>query len=98
MNAVRVEPGQNLLDLAVQHYGTVEQVLSLALANGLSPTQALVAGEEVSVGLPVNRAVASLYAVNGIKPATAITQAEELQTISDEGVEFWAIEEDFIIS
>ena len=98
MNAVRVESGQSLLDLAVQHCGSVEELLSLALANGLSPTGALIAGAEVFVGPPTNRAVANLFAVNGIKPATAITQEDELQTIADEGIEFWTVEKDFIIS
>ena len=97
MEAVRVEPGQSLFDLALQHCGSVEALFSLAQANGLSPTEGLIAGAEVIVCQPANRAVANLFAVNGIKPATSITKAEE-QEIYQEGIEFWAIEEDFVIS
>jgi len=98
MNAVRVEPGQSLIDISLQHCGSVEALLELAQANGLSPTDTLTAGAAFATAAPSSRAVANLYAVNGIIPATAVTQAEELQTIADEGIEFWAIEEDFIIN
>jgi len=97
-NTAIIEPGQSLLDIAVQHCGSVEAVLTIALANGLSVTEAVAVGAVVSTIEAANRAVANLFAVNGIKPATAITQTEALNTIADEGIEFWTIEEDFIIS
>lgn len=98
MDAVRVEPGQSLVDISLQRCGSVEALLELAQTNGVSPTDTLTAGAALATPAPSSRAVANLYAVNGIIPATAVTLAQELQTIADEGIEFWAIEDDFIIS
>jgi len=94
--AAIIESGQSLLDIAVQHCGSVEAALTIAIANGISITEAVAAGGELAVADAVNKSVVNLFAISKTNPATAITQTEALSTIADEGVEFWAIEEDFI--
>lgn len=93
-----VEVGQSLLDIAVQQSGSLEGLLSIAIQNSISITDAIPAGSSVDVALVVSKPVADFFRVNGVKPATGITDINIAQTISDEGIEFWAIEEDFIVS
>jgi len=93
-----VEVGQNLLDIAIQHSGSVEAAFDLASINGLSITDAVAAGSNVAIASIASQPVVDFFSVNEIKPATGITDINIAQTISDEGIEFWAIEEDFIVS
>jgi hypothetical protein len=44
MNSVKVSPGQTLADIVIEHYGYLDAVLLVAVANGLSVTDDLVAG------------------------------------------------------
>lgn len=93
-----IEPGQSLLDIAIQHSGSIEAALAIAAANDLSVTDSAAAGNMVTVDLVMNKSVVNQLAVLEIKPATGITAIETASTISDEGIEFWAIEIDFIVS
>jgi len=69
---------QSLFDISIQVYGTVAYVFDLALANGLSITSDLVAGQEIEVPeLEVeSKGVQQYYLANGIKPATAIIKED----------------------
>jgi len=69
---------QSLFDISIQVYGTVAYVFDLALANGLSITSELVAGQEIEVPeLEVeSKGVQQYYLANGIKPATAIIKED----------------------
>lgn len=95
---VKVLDGQSLFDIAIQHCGDVQASLAIAVANGLSVTDALLAGQELVVPGPADRDVQRYYRERALQPATAITTVDESQTIADEGVEFWTIEVDFIVS
>ncbi len=65
---------QSLIDLAVQEYGTADAVVPLALANGLSLTDTLTAGQAlVGIELEGDAAIVRYYSANNIKPATATT-------------------------
>ncbi len=88
---------QSLLDLAVQHTGTAENAFDLALANGLSLTGDLEAGDWLvasSQELKANKDILSYYTAKNIQPATAITAAVE----RPQGISYWAIGINFIIS
>ena len=93
---IKVLNGQSLFDIAIQSAGSIEAVFDIALANGISITDDLEPGTVLVVPAVLNRQVAEYYRVNGIQPATGITvsDAPALQ----EGVEFWGIEYDFIVS
>jgi hypothetical protein len=97
---VTVLNGQSLFDLAVQAAGSVEAVFGISPHSPeggmLSITDELPAGMQLNVPVAANRQIADYYRTNGILPATGITanDAPALQ----EGVEFWAIEYDFIVS
>jgi hypothetical protein len=86
---------QNLLDLAIQQYGTAEAAFELALANDISLTDDLVAGQEL-LFKPVeasNKAIADYYANRQLKPATGLSIEDTAG-----GIEFMGIEIDFIVS
>lgn len=86
--------GQSLFDLAIQGTGSIEGVFGLAKAAGLSITDELTPGMVIPVPIPLaDPQVAEYYAARRITPATAITT-----DVMPEGVEYWGIEFDFIIS
>lgn len=97
INQATITERQSLLDIALQHFGSMEAAFEIALLNELSLTDDLAAGTQVV--LPENdgnKEVENYYAVNDLRPASAITQAEINDTLNiGEGVEFWAIEYDF---
>lgn len=99
MANLKVYERQSMLDVAVQHSGGIESVFDLALMNGLSitadlnPYDTLLECESV-----VDSDLVDYYSNKGIVPSTAITATDIAQTIADEGVEFWTIGEDFIVS
>ena len=81
MNVVKVLNNQNLFNIAIQEYGTVEAVFELAMAKNLSITDELTTGEKLVIpetspitGLAIvkNIEVLSYYKKNEIKPATAM--------------------------
>lgn len=94
---------QSLLDMAVQELGDISGVFELAEKAGLSLTEELNAGMELEVpAFDADKQVAAYYASKRIRPATAIT----IDSTSGpgggelllEGIEFWGIEYDFIVS
>jgi len=94
---ITVKNNQCLPDIALQAFGSAESVFDIAEANNISITEDLNAGQILKIPASsafVQRRVAEYYAVNGIIPATAITNENQIA----EGIGFWAIEYDFIIS
>lgn len=92
---------QSLLDLAIQHTGSVENAFDLALANNKSLTDDLQAGETINyepTTINPNKDILSYYTAKKLQPATAINH--QISTINDkpEGVDYWAIQMDFVVS
>ena len=91
---------QSLLDIALQTLGSAEAAFDIALINGMSITDELFVGQILqipSMSGYVQRRNAEYYTINSIMPATAIT-ADIANTVLEEGVEFWAVGDDFIVS
>lgn len=97
----KILDGQSLWDIALEGMGGIEEVFRLAEQEDLSLTEDLSPGQQI--GIPqqaVNREIREYYAANQIHPATGISIES---TSGDgslwlEGVEFWGIEYDFIVS
>ena len=85
---------QSIFDVAIQQLGNVEAAFALALENDLSLTDDLTAGQSVIVAGEKSKAIADYYAAKQLKPATGMTELSALE----EGIEFWYIEYDFIVS
>lgn len=82
--SVKILPHQSLFDIAIQKYGTIEAVVSIAVANNISITQILVPGTKIE--LPSNAAtntdILAFYAQNNITPATA-QLSEDIASLVD---------------
>ena len=97
---VPVRNNQSLFDIALQTLGCTEAAFDIALINGISITDELLTGQILqipSMSGYTQRRNAEYYTINGIMPATAIT-ADIANTVLEEGVEFWAVGDDFIVS
>lgn len=89
---------QSLLDLAVQHTGSVENAFVLALQNGKSLTDDLVAGEQLSLENPKNsKDILSYYQSKKLQPATGVSHTGD-SSLQLQGIGFWAIQSEFIIN
>ena len=99
MNTVQANGRQSLFDVAIEHCGTAEAALLLALLNGISLTDDLTVGQDIDVQTIDAPQVVQSFAVNNWQPATATTQQQILDILqTDEGIDFWGIEYDFIVS
>jgi len=91
---------QSLLDLALQHTGTIESVFELAEANNLNITDDVQAGAPLYLGegLGVRNEILSYYTAKNLQPATAFSKEDEQVFERLEGISIWAINLDFIVS
>lgn len=96
---ITVAPQQSMLDIALQHAGGAEAVFELAGTNTISITDDLGIGQQLVATPILSKEVTNYYAVHNICPATAITNDTINEILGDgEGIEFWAIEYDFVVS
>ena len=91
---------QSLLDLALQHTGTIESVFELAEANNLNITDDVQAGTPLYLGegLGVTDEILAYYTAKNLQPATAFSKEDEQVFERLEGISIWAINLDFIVS
>jgi len=67
---MKVSEGQSLFDLAIIGCGSAEAAFEMAVLNGISITDSLRTGCDLSLPDVVNADVVSFYANNNINPAT----------------------------
>lgn len=94
---VTVLHNQSLLDVCLQHTGTIQGIFELAMANDLSITDDVQAGAvlQLSEGIKTDKDILNYYRTKAIQPATAITTQT---TEKLEGIGYWAIGVDFKVS
>ncbi|MDE6346822.1 MAG: hypothetical protein K2L55_09145 [Muribaculaceae bacterium] len=86
--------------MALQSGGHVEMVLALAESNGLSVTDRLEDGQELSVPEPVEGGDARtvrLYRAHGVEPAT-VASVDDMTACPYGGIGFMGVEIDFEVS
>ena len=94
-----VQHNQSLLDIALQHCGTLEAAVGIAQLNGLSLTQDLEPGQQLALPAVTDRQTVARFAAAKHSPATAITQPDAITAIeSGEGIDFWTLETDFTVA
>lgn len=100
---ITVRNNQNLFDICLQVSGGIQAseglppLFELAMANGVSITDALVAGGELQAEISVaDSDILKYYIKENIKPATGNTDQLEVSIL--EGIDYWAIGVDFIVS
>ena len=94
---ITVLHNQSLLDLALQHTGTIESIFELALLNEKSITDDMVTGASLLIGEISNKDILSYYTAKNIQPATAFTKEDKQVLDRLEGISIWAINLDFVV-
>ena len=91
---------QSLLDLALQHTGTIEGVFELAKDNALNITDDVVAGKTLVLPTEAftNKDILAYYTAKNLQPVTAFTKEDKQVAKRLEGISIWAINLDFIVS
>ena len=91
---------QSLLDLALQHTGTIESVFEFAEANALNITDDVQAGAPLYLGegLGERNEILNYYTAKNLQPATAFSKEDEQVAKRLEGISIWSINLDFIVS
>jgi hypothetical protein len=91
---------QSLLDLALQHTGTIESIFEFAEANSLNITDDVQAGTPLYLGegLGVRNDILAYYTAKNLQPATAFSKEDEQVFERLEGISIWAINLDFVVS
>jgi hypothetical protein len=97
MQTIKINEGQTLLDIAVQYNGDAAKAFELALANSLNFSDDLIIGNEVLVESAAveKKKLVKEFDNNKIVPSSKKDNYENLQP---EGVDYWAIGTEFIIS
>jgi hypothetical protein len=95
MPNIAVKDRQSLLDIGMQESGTAEAAFSLATLNNLSVTEDLLNRQIVLSAPVIDKATVTFFKKENRSPATAETLLPEDER--DEGIDFWTIEEDFIV-
>ncbi|WP_165044643.1 hypothetical protein [Dysgonomonas sp. ZJ709] len=89
---IKVKDNQTLIDVAIQASGSIEGIFDLAVKNDLSITDYLEPGQELVDPDIIERQITDFFYVKGLIPAT------EDRGLLQEGIEYWYIEYDFIVS
>ena len=97
MMTITVLHNQSLLDLALQHTGTIESIFEMAVLNEKSNTDEIVAGASLLIGEISNKDILNYYTTKNIQPATAFTKADKQVLERLEGISIWAINLDFVV-
>jgi hypothetical protein len=94
MQTITVKDRQTFLDLAMQHSGSAEAAFNMALQNNMALTADLIAGTILPTPAVVFADIVQLFKVEKAVPASIL-----LNSIygAKEGIDYWAIENDFIV-
>ena len=97
---ITVLHNQSLLDLSLQHTGTIESIFEFAEANTLNITDDVVAGKILALPAEAftNKDILAYYTAKNLQPATAFTKEDEQVFERQEGISIWAINLDFIVT
>lgn len=91
---VRVAANQALIDIAIQEGGTVEALFDAAIKNGIGITDELLPGTLLRKPERIDKRVAALF-TGRIKPSS---NAPNDLPEQPEGIDYWYIENTFIVS
>jgi len=92
---VIVKQRQSLPDITLQECGELQEALVLSKTNNLGLTEDLSTGD--TLFYPVKRDITSVLSAKKVYPATAISKEDE-ELVPYGGVNFMAVEMDFIVS
>jgi len=100
MNNVTVKPQQNLFDILLQEYGTVDALFEFTDQNNISATHTAQANEVFTLNTESNirqNSVLRHYTERNTIPATGNTPIDIVGELP-QGIGYWSLEYEFIIS
>lgn len=89
---ILLDPGQNIIDIALQEYGDYTAIIDMATLNNVSITDDIAPATELLIGGEVKQKRVSNYFNINSKPATG---ASDKVYSLPEGISVWAIGIDF---
>lgn len=91
---------QSILDVSIQHTGTVENCFAIAIANGFSVSDLLTAGTSIILpeDLRNDNDVLNYYSAKKIQPATAITEGQSPEIPTLKGIGYMNLGGNFKVS
>lgn len=97
---VTVLHNQSLLDLALQHTGTIESIFEFAEANTINITDDAQAGKTLVLPAEAftSKDILGYYTAKNLQPATAFSKEDEQVFERLEGISIWAINLDFVVT
>lgn len=95
MRSINIGEGQTLIDVAMQHLGDASRVFEIMELNELGLTDEPAPGTTLLIpDVAVDRQyVVDAFAKKGLVPAS--TELETAEETDEEGIDYWAIEDDF---
>jgi hypothetical protein len=91
--------GQSIMDVTIEQSGSLDALFDFASTNDVEITALLVPGiAYVIPSVEINKKVRTVYANKGVSPATFYDLPTEEPPVPGEGIGFWMIGNDFIIS
>jgi hypothetical protein len=94
-NLVTVLPGQTWADMVIQQLGDEERLFELVDLNGVGITNDLVPGTTITSAKTATNKASIVKALALRKPGSLFRGIDDA---APEGIEYWAIEVDFIVS
>lgn len=93
---IAAEPNQNIFDVAIQQFGSIEGVFNFIKNNNISVSAQVKAGVNLNAQGEVIEKLVYNYFLPRQKPATGSEVKVDAVPIY-EGIDYWAIEVDFVV-
>lgn len=99
METIKPQENQNIFDISLQEYGSIEKVFDLLEDNDqFDLTEDLSVYNDLKIGREAfKKDIVEYYNSRNHKPATALTEEEEYLFDNFSGIDYMIIEDDFII-
>ncbi|SHH20024.1 hypothetical protein SAMN05444481_11330 [Flavobacterium frigidimaris] len=99
METTKPQENQNIFDISLQEYGSIEKVFDLLEDNDqFNLTDDISVYEDLKIGREAfKKDIVEYYNARNLKPATAITDEEQYLLDNFSGIDYMIIEDDFII-
>lgn len=98
METIKPQENQNIFDLSLQEYGSIEKVFDILEDNDkFNITEDISVYNDLKIGREAfKKDIVEYYNSRNLKPATALTEEEEF-LLDFSGIDYMIIEDDFII-
>lgn len=91
----KVYQGQSFFDKVIENTGSIDNAFEMALLNGMSITDDVVIGQELKIGVLINKSVVSFFGEMN-RPATQVSEYQK-ELIESLGIGKMAIGSTFIV-